>query len=243
MGFFGGGGGAAPANMGGATSSAAGTAGLVPAPAAGDNDKFLAGDATFGIAPRSVSPCLPDWLTGTNSQSAEGFIYGTGLYGYAIGANRLGLCPIFIRQGKTYTKLGGRIANDAARTSTKFRVGIYNASATNLRPTTLIVESGELTYTSNTLQEGTISQYIKSGFYWLALVTDGTHLFNGAQGWGSQGALTAFVTGIRIGNTGIYAPSVTQPYISHTYGALPSNVTSSTISFNNDNSFPQLFIY
>ena len=47
MGFFGGGGGAAPANMGGATSSAAGTAGLVPAPAAGEESGLLRGDATF----------------------------------------------------------------------------------------------------------------------------------------------------------------------------------------------------
>jgi hypothetical protein len=243
MAFFGGGGGAAASNFVGATSSVAGTAGLVPAPAAGDNDKFLAGDASFAIAPRLVSPALPDWLTGTNSQSAEGCLYGVGGYGYVIGANRLGICPIFIRQGKTFTKLGARIANDATKTSTKLRVGIYNASNTNIRPTTLIVESGELTYTSNTLQEGTISQYIKSGFYWLAVVTDGTHNFNGTQGFGSGNALTAFVTGIRIGNASIYTPSVTQPYVSHTYGALPSDITSSTISFNNDNSFPHLFIY
>jgi hypothetical protein len=51
MGFFGGGGGAAPANMVGATSSAAGTAGLVPAPAAGKNTRALFSDATFGEVP------------------------------------------------------------------------------------------------------------------------------------------------------------------------------------------------
>ena len=240
-GFFGGG--ASVANMVGATSSAAGVAGLCPAPAVGDNDKFLNGDATFQVPPKLVSPALPDWLTGTNSQSAEGCLYGVGGYGYVIGANRLGICPVFIRQGKTYTKIGARIANDATKTATKLRVGIYNASNTNSRPTTLIVESGELTYTSNTLQEGTISQYIKSGFYWLAVVTDGTHNFNGVQGFGSGNALTSFITGIRIGNANLYLPSVSQPYISHTYGALPSDVTSSTISFNNDNSFPHLFIY
>lgn len=242
MGFFGGGG-ASPANMVGATSSVAGTAGLVPAPAAGDNDKFLNGDATFKIPPKLVSPALPDWLTGANSQSAEGCLYGVGNYGYVIGANRLGICPVFIRQGKTYTKIGARIANDATRTATKLRVGIYNASNTNLRPTTLIAESGELTYTSNTAPEGTISQYIKAGFYWLTVVTDGTHNFHGMQGFGSGSALTAFVVGIRIGNIAFYTPSVSQPYISHTYGALPADVTSSTISFNNDNSFPHLFIY
>jgi hypothetical protein len=45
MGFFGGG--AAPANMAGATSSAAGTAGLVPAPAAGKNTRALFSNAGF----------------------------------------------------------------------------------------------------------------------------------------------------------------------------------------------------
>jgi hypothetical protein len=45
MGFFGGGG--AASNMGGATSSTAGTAGLVPAPAAGEESGLLRGDATF----------------------------------------------------------------------------------------------------------------------------------------------------------------------------------------------------
>jgi hypothetical protein len=232
------------ANMVGATSSVAGTAGLVPAPAAGDNDRFLAGDATFGIAPRIVSPCLPDWLTGTHSRSAEGCPYvSLGGYGYAVGANRLGLCPVFIRQGITYTKIGARIGNDAARTATKIRVGIYNVSSTNLKPTTLIVESGEFTYTNNATVEATISQYIKSGFYWMAFVTDGSHLLNGGTGLGTNQFQNSFIVGIRTTNSQGGAPSVSQPYISHTYGALPSDVTSSTIAFNNDNSFPHLFIY
>jgi hypothetical protein len=45
-GFFGGGG-ASASNMVGATSSAAGTAGLVPAPAAGEQNAVLSGDALF----------------------------------------------------------------------------------------------------------------------------------------------------------------------------------------------------
>ena len=49
MPFFGGG--ASVANMVGATSSAAGTAGLVPAPAAGTNTRALFSDASFGEVP------------------------------------------------------------------------------------------------------------------------------------------------------------------------------------------------
>jgi hypothetical protein len=40
--------------MVGATASTAGTAGLVPAPAAGDEDKVLKGDGTWGEAGSSV---------------------------------------------------------------------------------------------------------------------------------------------------------------------------------------------
>ena len=243
MAFFGGGG-ASASNMVGATSSAAGTAGLVPAPAAGDDDRFLAGDASFAVTPRFVSPALPDWLTGTHSRSAEGCLYaGMGSYGYAIGANRLGLCPVFLRRGLTYTKIGARIANDAARTATKIRVGIYNVSNTNCRPTTLIVESGEFNYTNNSTVEATISQYIKSGFYWMALVTDGTHLINGGAALGSNNIDNLYVVGMRTTFNSANVPSVSQPYITHTYGALPTDITSSTIAFNNDNSFPHLFIY
>ena len=57
MPFFGGGGSAA-SNMVGATSSAAGTAGLVPAPAAGDQDKVLRGDATFDF---NFNPSIKRW--------------------------------------------------------------------------------------------------------------------------------------------------------------------------------------
>ena len=52
MGFFGGGGGGTnPVNMVGASTGTAGTAGYVPAPAAGEEHKLLRGDATFqGVA-------------------------------------------------------------------------------------------------------------------------------------------------------------------------------------------------
>jgi hypothetical protein len=49
MPFFGGG--ASVANMVGATSSVAGTAGLVPAPSAGKNTRYLSSDAIFGELP------------------------------------------------------------------------------------------------------------------------------------------------------------------------------------------------
>jgi len=51
MGFFGGGGGTTPVNMAGASSGTAGTAGYVPAPAAGKNTRGLFSDASFAEIP------------------------------------------------------------------------------------------------------------------------------------------------------------------------------------------------
>lgn len=44
-----------PEDMTGATASAAGTRGLVPPPAAGDQDKFLKGDGTWGAISSGIT--------------------------------------------------------------------------------------------------------------------------------------------------------------------------------------------
>ena len=56
MGFFGGGGGTTPVNMVGASTGTAGTAGLVPAPTAGEQNAVLGGQGTF--LPAFVRPKL-----------------------------------------------------------------------------------------------------------------------------------------------------------------------------------------
>jgi hypothetical protein len=76
MGFFGGGGGGTtPVNMVGASSGTAGTAGYVPAPAAGKNTRYLSSDASFGEL-----PLLPQYKNITASryitQVVDGFTAG-----------------------------------------------------------------------------------------------------------------------------------------------------------------------
>ena len=66
--------------MTGATSSAAGTSGLVPAPAAGDQDKFLKADGTWQKAGGSNKDCLPlsgGVVTGNVQQSGGTTDYDT----------------------------------------------------------------------------------------------------------------------------------------------------------------------
>ena len=50
----------------GATSLAGGASGLVPAPAAGDNEKFLRGDGTWAV---------PTFTIGTTSSTLEGAMW------------------------------------------------------------------------------------------------------------------------------------------------------------------------
>jgi hypothetical protein len=111
MGFFGGG--SAASNMVGATSSVAGTAGLVPPPAAGEEDSLLRGDATFG---RFAFP----------HSSYSGF-NGYGIYGnlnnVAAGASHVGMN--WFRKG-TYTKIG---FFSGSATSQTLQFGIYKANA------------------------------------------------------------------------------------------------------------------
>ena len=67
-------------SMTGATSSAAGTSGLVPAPAAGDQDKFLKADGTWQEAGGSNKDCLPlsgGVVTGNVQQSGGTTDYDT----------------------------------------------------------------------------------------------------------------------------------------------------------------------
>lgn len=62
--------------MTGATSSAAGTAGIVPAPAAGDNTKFLAGDGTWKtIGGSSITYYIADGDPNYPQTLGNGFVY------------------------------------------------------------------------------------------------------------------------------------------------------------------------
>ena len=76
--------------MGGATSSAAGSAGAVPAPAAGENDEFLRGDGTWTFPPNNAVlqtassangnyPILLKETTGT-STTTDGSIFDANVY-------------------------------------------------------------------------------------------------------------------------------------------------------------------
>jgi len=161
MGFFGGGGGTTVSNMVGATSSTAGTAGLVPAPAAGENTAFLCGNATFS----NVLYNLPiHKLDNTNFYAPIAFGGNVSVNSVANVAN---LVPIFLPAGSI-----DRISayqNSASSSGTGY-IAIYNVNS-NGKPLS-VVASGSFTITSG---EAAVEKAItlsptvavKAGLYWI----------------------------------------------------------------------------
>ena len=100
MGFFGGGGSAA-SNMVGATSSAAGTAGLVPAPAAGKNTRALFSDASFAEV-----PLLPQYKNTTAGHWIGPYLPSRSDAGAAPTAKTRVFIPIFVPADGVIDALG-----------------------------------------------------------------------------------------------------------------------------------------
>jgi hypothetical protein len=212
MGFFGGGG-AAPANMGGATSSAAGTAGLVPAPAAGDDLKVLSGDATFKFPCEEILPngvqaggffgpigCSANWAGGASSLSAN--------IAYAQ--------PIWVSTEKTISTLRFRLNSSS---TANIRGGIYTPRSDGLAGNLKTAEFGPagLTGVSTGMVGLTSASTItlRRGLYWGVLLSDGTPNLS------TVGANYMWMFGNNDSSADIY-PGFR---ISQTYGAMPSSFT------------------
>jgi hypothetical protein len=233
MGFFGGGG-AAPANMGGATSSVAGTAGLVPAPAAGSEYAYLRGDATF------KNPLIQQSFINTTQEGYNSAPLGLNTGGSIVPTdNILYLIPHIVIP-TTYTTIALRRSGGTAGASMKTRMGVYECDFDKLCPTTLILETADTSMANSTSDVlVTISQALNKGIYFLACV------FTGSSGWLS----TATVRGANSHGVPFWGTfSGTLEYrhigglaVNHTYGALPSSITASNISFNLSN-LPTAFL-
>ena len=163
MGFFGGG--AAPANMVGATSSVAGTAGLVPAPSAGEHNAALGGQGAF--LPVLLRPKVTGW-GGTRFFAPIG-AGGNGQDTTITQGNattRALLCPIIIPSG-SINNLGIFVVSSPSN-GTGY-VALYNSTNDGL-PNNLVT-SGSFSHVSgesNVAKTISISPSvsIKAGLYW-----------------------------------------------------------------------------
>jgi len=171
--FFGGGGGggAAPADMVGATSSVAGTAGLVPAPAAGDQEATLIGDATFAknlfkvnFKPVTKSSRL-FFNAGMISRPEQG---STNSYTLNSDAPCM---PFFVAGSETVASVAIQNHTNTASTVT-FKIAIYQADFLTGAPKTLI-QQVQTANMGNSTAAGTVfttnfSAAVR-GCFWVAL--------------------------------------------------------------------------
>jgi hypothetical protein len=211
MGFFGGGGGAAPANMGGATSSVAGTAGLVPAPPAGKNTRALFSDANFGELPLypKFKASNTTWLKPVISALGT----GGGLGSQAPAARRRQFGLGFFPDDGTIDTLGCRLVV-APASAINVHLALWECSEAGI-PSTLIVGG---TQTSGTTGNTDISVSVsatdvKRGYYFYSFTQETAGgSFNGFnQAGGTIGA------GIYGGSGGVVGSGQSPYYTATTY--------------------------
>ena len=222
MPFFGGGG-AAPANMVGATSSVAGTAGLVPAPASGTENLFLKGNATFGwLYPQSTDYANTEYhgpFMSSGNQNAASNLQNTRLY----------LTVLVISGSKTFNRIGFRFGSVA---SCDARIGLYECDTANFRPSSLVVGSTALNGSTNTNIEYTISPSItlKNKIYFGALAPSLATSMN-CNATVQYDVISYFGASITstLGNT------FSRLYVDFNYAALPSDLSTYTIKIESGN--------
>ena len=168
MGFFGGGGSAA-ANMVGATSSAAGTAGLVPAPAAGDQNKALTGGGIFKASERRL------WNTQNTSTefktdylTPESFFVTQNTLGQSGNQGCTSFTPYYLPESIALTALA--ISVQTGDSTASVDVALWSSSATTGLPDTRVAyatfAAGDLTNTG--FAEKAISYTASAGLWWAA---------------------------------------------------------------------------
>jgi hypothetical protein len=160
MGFFGGGGSAA-SNMVGATSSTAGTAGLVPAPAAGNNTRLLSSDATF-----REPAILPQYKESSRTLA----VMGTSNASSSPSARVRGFRLAYMPADGDIDELLIRTGSSNPTASVNFYLAIWAMGEDGLPSTHLggvIVACG---LTATTTIVGTLSPVVsvKRGYYWLS---------------------------------------------------------------------------
>ena len=172
MPFFGGGGGAAASNMVGATSSVAGTAGLVPAPAAGGQDKALMGNATFKSITGTMVPIPATRRTngicfyGSSNNAGSRTAQSSGVTTYNIWS------PLYVRETKAYTTASVYVGTASATAGAVGKVAIYTIDS-GAAPNSLVLVTGTFAADSTGLKQPTFSSTVVSeGWYYATVGVD-----------------------------------------------------------------------
>jgi len=170
MGFFGGGGGGiTPVNMVGASTGTAGTAGYVPAPAAGKNTRYLASDATFGEL-----PLLPQYKNTEASRYIGGYL--------ETNTANTGSPTIKVRNfNLVYVPSDGQIDVLAYRVATapasafNMHIALWQVNEDGTVGSYVIGGTGSTgTSSSTNINISVSATSVKRGFYWYSFTSDTT---------------------------------------------------------------------
>jgi hypothetical protein len=200
MGFFGGGG--AAANMVGATSSAAGTAGLVPAPAAGSQNKRLKGNATFefdfyseaNFTDKSAGSPLST-VTLNNHKLKSLFPLGASFHSATVTLqNAIYWSPYYTPKDITITSVDFFVPTAVA--SSAVDLAIYSEHSTETRPDSVLATSYNTATTSNNTYTSVAFSNISvsAGIFYIAFKANNTSFlpaFNGTTQSSSVTSLAA----------------------------------------------------
>ncbi|HSE60885.1 MAG TPA: hypothetical protein VLA88_01165, partial [Candidatus Saccharimonadales bacterium] len=132
--------------------------------------------------PGFAAQVTPLWKTGLYYGARSSMAHGS-LAGQALTANQAYAAPVYVPADKTVTTIACDVATLAA--SSNIRMGIYAASTSDGRPTTLVSgsETGNLSAATTGVKSATINAALTGGnWYWLVIVSDSTPSLTGFTG-------------------------------------------------------------
>lgn len=177
-------------------------------------------------------PVMPEVAPASSPGVASNRYYttptGTTISTLSIAANILYCCPFFVPERTTWTRIGAEITTAAAASSV-MRVGVF--SAYTGRPQALLLDSGALAADSTGLKEATVSKQLDSGWYFLAIFSNGSPTVRAILDTAST-------------KHGLTTPTALDTLIggSQTYGTMPSTFPASLIYANGGGVVPLLWM-
>ena len=169
MGFFGGGGGTTPVNMVGASTGTAGTAGLVPAPAAGKNTRYLSSNASFGEV-----PLLPQYKNVTAAryitQITDGYVSGAAAPTIKVRCFHL----VYVPADGQIDILAFRI-NTGPAVAYNVHLALWQVAEDGTVGSYVIGGTGSTGTTGNTnINISVTATSVVRGYYWMSFTSDAT---------------------------------------------------------------------
>lgn len=184
MGFFGGGGGTTPINMVGASTGTAGTAGYVPAPAAGKNTRYLSSDASFGEL-----PLLPQYKNTAANYRILTLASNSNVQGLAGNARTRVFSLIYAPSDGSIDTFGFRMHTGTISAAINFHVALWEV-AEDGTPSTYVIGGNASSGTTASVDVtfSVTATPIKRGYYYIsgtpdASVTGGGQLYTYSS-WG-----------------------------------------------------------